>query len=128
MCHATKTTSRERERWESEVSIIKNLAHDNIVCFIELPGVLSLELERCNHTKLPILSMEYCSKGNLRRLLLEPENTCGLPEREVKVVLLDLTSAVKYLHSKNITHRDIKPENIVLQKCSNRPGNTIYKV
>jgi len=37
-----------------------------------------------------------------------------LTELEAKVVFIQLASALKYLHSKNIAHRDLKPENILL--------------
>jgi len=47
--------------------------------------------------------------------LNQPENCCGISETEAIKVMSEISSAVEYLHSYNITHRDLKPENIVLQ-------------
>lgn len=125
---SSKLTDRQKERWKSEVQMMQKMQHENIVNHVKLPTKLELVLSRCNGSKLPILSMEYCSKGNLRHVLTQPENLCGLHQDEVQYVILDMANAVKYLHNLNITHRDIKPENIVLQECGARPNKTLYKV
>lgn len=73
----------------------------------------------------PILCMEYCSGGDLRQVLSKPIHCSGLPEKDVMDILSDISSAVKYLHSKNVVHRDLKPENVVIQlnAQNNKVGN-----
>lgn len=107
---------------------MKIIKHENIVSFLEIPPELKEGLVKNNPTKLPLLSMEYCQKGNLRHLLQKPKNISGLEENDIRWILLDITSGLSYLHDLNITHRDIKPDNIVLQHCNSRASNTIYKI
>ena len=38
-----------------------------------------------------------------------------LPEKEIKIIMRQLLSAVAFIHRKNIIHRDIKPENIIIK-------------
>ncbi|XP_063922747.1 inhibitor of nuclear factor kappa-B kinase subunit beta-like [Zophobas morio] len=121
-------SDRQRRRWENEVQIMQTLNCENIVSFKPLPKHLEAVLLKYNPTKLPLLSMEYCVKGNLRRVLTQVKNLSGVPEQDVRIILSDIASAVAYLHKFNITHRDIKPENIVLQNSSGRPGDIIYKL
>ncbi|GJQ80313.1 IKK1 [Trypoxylus dichotomus] len=121
-------TKRQRERWINEVDIMKTLANENIVAYKELPSILKATFEKYNPTRLPILSMEYCTKGNLRKLLLQTKNLMGCDEEDVRCILKDVSNAVAYLHSKNITHRDIKPENIVIQDYEGRPSRHLYKL
>lgn len=83
-------------------------------------------LYKCNPSGLPILVMEYCEGGDLRRLLSKNSNCSGLPEVEVRAILKALRNAISYLHDMKITHRDIKPENIVLKKSPD--GGFVYKV
>ena len=56
------------------------------------------------------------------QLLLIPENNCGLPEFRVLKIAHDISSALEYLHDKQIIHRDIKPGNIILKDPSERVG------
>ncbi|XP_020296804.1 inhibitor of nuclear factor kappa-B kinase subunit alpha-like isoform X2 [Pseudomyrmex gracilis] len=107
-------TSVQQKRWSNEIDIMKRLKHPNIVKTELLPFELS-SVEK----DLPILCMEYCKKGNLRKILNQPENCCGIDEPEAIKIMTEISSAVEYLHSYNITHRDLKPENIVLQEENN---------
>ncbi|CAH0554672.1 unnamed protein product [Brassicogethes aeneus] len=121
-------TERQKQRWINEVDIMKTMNHPNIIAFKEIPPILKEGLHKKNITKLPILSMEYCDKGNLRTVLRKTKNCCGLSEIEVRDILLDITNGIEFLHKNSITHRDIKPDNIVLHNCMTRESNTIYKI
>lgn len=107
--------------------MMERIDNMNIVNCCKLPSNFKAELEKYNPTKLPMLSMEYCSQGDLRNLLFRGENCCGLPESDIRYLLSDLINAISYLHSLKITHRDLKPENVVLQTYD-RPNKIIYKL
>lgn len=113
-------TDKLRERWVQEVEILKKLDHPNVVKGLPVPEPLLVLA-----SSLPFLAMEYCSGGNLRKVLQRPENSCGLHERDVRCVLRDVTAGLRYLHSNHIIHRDLKPENIVIKDVD---GKAIYKI
>uniref|UniRef100_A0AAY4AKH9 Inhibitor of nuclear factor kappa-B kinase subunit alpha n=1 Tax=Denticeps clupeoides TaxID=299321 RepID=A0AAY4AKH9_9TELE len=104
-------TPRNKDRWIREIQIMKKLNHPNVVTAREVPE----EMKRIALNDLPLLGMEYCSRGDLRKMLSKPENCCGLRESEVLSLLNDVGSGIQYLHKNKIIHRDLKPENIVLQ-------------
>uniref|UniRef100_A0A670ITE8 IkappaB kinase n=1 Tax=Podarcis muralis TaxID=64176 RepID=A0A670ITE8_PODMU len=107
---------RNRERWCLEIQIMKRLNHPNVVAARDVPeGMQNLALN-----DLPLLAMEYCQGGDLRRHLNQLENCCGLRERAILILLSDIASALRYLHENRIIHRDLKPENIVLQQGKER--------
>jgi inhibitor of nuclear factor kappa-B kinase subunit alpha len=70
--------------------------------------------------------MEYCSGGDLRQVLLQPQHCTGLEEKQIRNILLNISSAIIYLHDHRIIHRDLKPENVVIQITSG--GKKIYKL
>lgn len=125
---ASSLTPKQKSRWKKEVDIMKIIKHQNVIGFKDIPSDLEKGLLKNNPTKLPLLSMEYCQKGNLRHLLQKPKNISGMEEREIRSILKDIASGLEHLHNLNITHRDIKPDNIVLQHCNHRKGNTVYKI
>ncbi|EFN80550.1 Inhibitor of nuclear factor kappa-B kinase subunit beta [Harpegnathos saltator] len=110
----TQLTPVQQKRWAIEVDIMGRLKHPNIV----KTGYLPFKFPNVENS-LPVLCMEYCRKGDLRKILNQPENCCGIEEIEAIKVMSEISSAVEYLHSHNITHRDLKPENIVLQDENN---------
>uniref|UniRef100_A0A673Y6Y4 Inhibitor of nuclear factor kappa-B kinase subunit alpha n=1 Tax=Salmo trutta TaxID=8032 RepID=A0A673Y6Y4_SALTR len=113
--------SKNRERWSREIQIMKKLSHDNVVRAREVPE----EMSSIALNDLPLLAMEYCSRGDLRKLLNKPENCCGLKESQVLSLLSHVGSGIQYLHENKIIHRDLKPENIVLQEAS---GKFVHKI
>ncbi|KAA6366217.1 MAG: putative NEK protein kinase, partial [Streblomastix strix] len=63
------------------------------------------------------LIMEYCSQGDLRKVIAELQQ---LPEEErlmrVWEILAQIFLALDHLHSHEVIHRDVKPENIFVME------------
>ncbi|KAG5836127.1 serine/threonine-protein kinase 35-like [Anguilla rostrata] len=61
--------------------------------------------------------MEFCEGGDLNQFILSRR-----PDpRTNKSFMLQLTSAVAFLHKNNIVHRDLKPDNILISEKSGAP-------
>ncbi|TRY64214.1 hypothetical protein TCAL_00495 [Tigriopus californicus] len=116
----TYCSSQHREQWRQEVDILQRLEHPNVVKSMPVPKDLW-----CLEDELPLMCMEFCSGGDLRKVLNMPTNCCGLPQAEIMAIISDLASALGFLHNRRIIHRDLKPENVVLQPSHKR---TIYKL
>ncbi|XP_062617886.1 inhibitor of nuclear factor kappa-B kinase subunit alpha-like [Saccostrea cucullata] len=116
----SEMTQKHRERWTLEVDIMKRLDHPNVIAAKEVPPVLNV-----GTGELPLLAMEYCPGGDLRKVLNKPEYCVGLKEFDIRCLVRDIASAIEYLHGKRIIHRDLKPENIVLQT---QEEQTVYKL
>lgn len=113
-------SDKHREQWRQEVDILQRLEHPNVVKSMPVPKDLW-----CLEDELPLMCMEFCSGGDLRKVLNMPTNCCGLPQAEILAIISDLASALGFLHNRRIIHRDLKPENVVLQPSHKR---TIYKL
>ncbi|AAS51174.1 ACL054Wp [Eremothecium gossypii ATCC 10895] len=129
---AIKAVSRSKlrnkkllENLEIEIAILKKIKHPHIVGLLE-----------CERTGTDFyLMMEYCALGDLtffikkRRSLMDKhplvrtlfekypppsEHHNGLNRVLVVNYLQQLSSALKFLRSKNLVHRDIKPQNLLL--------------
>ncbi|XP_051270978.1 serine/threonine-protein kinase 35 [Dicentrarchus labrax] len=61
--------------------------------------------------------MEFCEGGDLNQFILSrrPDS------RTNNSFMLQLTSAVAFLHENNIVHRDLKPDNILISEKSGAP-------
>lgn len=116
----TAITQKHKDRWKQEVDIMNRMNHPSVVKAVKIPEALVTKSD------LPILGMEYCSGGDLRKVLNKTENCCGLPEDQVRQILKQIASAIEYLHSLRIIHRDLKPENVVLQPQTG--GKILYKL
>lgn len=89
-------------KMKEEISILKQLKHENIVNFL---GYIE------TNSKLYII-MELIKSGTLSQWI--KAHIENITEVEASVIIGRLLSAVEYLHIKQICHRDIKPENIML--------------
>ncbi|XP_042535402.1 inhibitor of nuclear factor kappa-B kinase subunit beta isoform X1 [Dipodomys spectabilis] len=107
---------KNRDRWCLEIQIMRRLSHPNVVAARDVPE----GMQNLAPNDLPLLAMEYCQGGDLRKYLNQFENCCGLREGAILTLLSDIASALRYLHENRIIHRDLKPENIVLQQGEQR--------
>ena len=56
-------TPRNKKLWHQEVDIMKRLDHPNLVSAKDVPPPLDV-----SDDELPLLAMEYCSGGDLRKV------------------------------------------------------------
>jgi eukaryotic-like serine/threonine-protein kinase len=68
-----------------------------------------MELADCVHSGRQINPENYLA----RTLALELDTRFRLPARECLRIAIDLSEALRYLHSRQLIHRDIKPANII---------------
>ncbi|XP_060897789.1 serine/threonine-protein kinase 35-like isoform X1 [Labrus mixtus] len=61
--------------------------------------------------------MEFCEGGDLNQYILSRRPD----QRTNNSFMLQLTSAVAFLHKNNIVHRDLKPDNILISEKSGTP-------
>ena len=88
--------------FKSEAEILHSLKHDNIVPVNEV-------FEQ-NNTVYYVMSY----LGNVSLYQYVAENGGLLSEAKAKQIIMPLTSALAYLHNRNILHLDIKPDNIMM--------------
>lgn len=99
--------SKNQKEVINEAQILKKLDHPHIVKYF------------CSFLegKYLCIVMEYINGGDLHKLIKsQQEKKQFLPESEIWRMSSELSSAVSYLHSKNIIHRDIKTLNILVTK------------
>ena len=60
---ASEMTEKHKKRWQMEVNIMRKLDQENVISAMEVPPELEVR-----PNELPLLAMEYCSGGDLRRV------------------------------------------------------------
>jgi calcium-dependent protein kinase len=87
---------------ESEINILKELDHPNIVRFYET---------YIDYKYIHIV-MQMCTGGELFDRIVKLEK---FSEKEAAELMNKILSAVQHLHEHNICHRDLKPENFLFK-------------
>lgn len=102
-----RLTLKLQENLESEISILKNHAHRNIVRLYDI--------ERSD--KHIYIILEYCRGGDLQRFI-KNQPGARLGEATAQHFLRHLAAGLKFLNDRNLVHRDIKPQNLLLTENS----------
>jgi len=93
------TKTRARQKLISEIKIHKSLQHTNVVSFEHVFE---------DHENVYIL-LELCANQTLNELLKRRKR---LTELEVQCYLMQIISALKYMHNNKVIHRDLKLGNL----------------
>jgi len=106
--------------FRNEVRAAARLDHPNIVRLFDA-GAIPREADRASGGALvagsPYLVMELLTGG-----ALEPQGPPG-PWRSLRLILLDLLSALGHAHARGVVHRDLKPRNVLYAGAeSDEPG------
>mmetsp|Transcript_44345 Transcript_44345/g.77899 ORF Transcript_44345/g.77899 Transcript_44345/m.77899 type:complete len:596 (+) Transcript_44345:44-1831(+) len=110
----TKTVDRKRtDTFHTEIDIMKDLDHPCICKLLET-------FETGPHI---YFVMEFCSGGELFDKIIAKGY---VSEALTAEVIRQVSSALRYAHSRGICHRDIKPENVVF--CSKDENDTRVKL
>ena len=104
-------TVAEIEDFKNEFKRTLGLEHQNILC-----GIKYGEFNR-----RPYILFDLCTKSvgtviKQRR----PKTNQRFTEEEVALILADVSSALVYLHDRDILHQDVKPDNILVNKSLNQ--------
>lgn len=89
-----------------ELAVLKKVKHENIVLLYEIivfGDKIVMVLELAGHGDL----LEYIKLRG------------ALDERRSRRLVVQITAAIEYLHTRNIVHRDLKCENILLDRHNN---------
>ena len=110
-----ETEEDMQKRIAKEYKTMAALHHDNIVTYKTVFG--SPPLPR------PVIVMEYCSGGELSRLI-ETEKIKRFEIAEIKNFILQIAKGLAYMHCLGIMHRDLKSDNILIHRTVNK-GNVL---
>ncbi|XGW23648.1 hypothetical protein V3C99_005680 [Haemonchus contortus] len=111
---AVKVISKERfskksngvESMRAEVAILQRVCHSGIV-----------RLEFMCETKDKIFVVMEKMNGDMLEMILS-QAAGRLDERATRFLLVQILSALKYLHNQGIAHCDLKPENVLLSETN----------
>ena len=101
ICKSSLTKARARQKLMSEIKIHRSLFHTNIVKFEHF----------FEDSENVYILLELCTNQTLNELIRRRKR---LTELELQCYILQIISALKYLHAHKVIHRDIKLGNLFM--------------
>ena len=89
-------------------SNLQGVKSPNIVSYLGFDDYWDADGER--H---PVMIMEYCDGGNLRKKIGEIESQDPMDIQEAVNIMIQLSEGLRLVHQCRLFHRDISPENIL---------------
>jgi serine/threonine protein kinase len=114
-----KTSSLPAQQLESEIRIIAQLDHPNVIRMYEF-------FEDANNIHI---IMEFCSGGDILAKIKKAIK-CGsrIPYEYIRSVLQQVLRSLAFMNAQRIIHKDLKPENIMLIPSDSHNGLPVVKV
>ena len=106
---------KEEESIIKEIFFLKSLKHENI---IKIEDIYSDDLNI-------YIIFENIENGTLERLINKKEK---YSENQVKIIILQILLAIKYLNTNNFIHSDLKPQNIILTENFTFHDEEFFKI
>ena len=104
-----------RNEFMSEVQILKQLKHKNVIQLHDL----------CGQSKEPVMAMEFAQMDLYDGMSNFVRSTKKLPSLEsARLLSLDIVQGLKYIHSLGYVHFDLKFQNILLAEDSSNANGT----
>ena len=103
ICKDQLTKQRRRQKLMSEIKIHKSLSHQNVVDFEHF----------FEDSENVYILLELCPNQSLSELLRRRKR---LTELETQSYMLQIISALVYIHSRNVIHRDLKIGNLFISE------------
>lgn len=106
----SKFPTKEERALKNEVIILQTIDHPAVV-----------NLERMFETPERIFVVMEKMRGDMLEMILS--NAKGrLSERQTKVIVYQILTALRFLHNLDIVHCDLKPENVLLSGICSKSG------
>jgi serine/threonine protein kinase len=101
LLHQARSNQEEVERFQLEATLLTQLRHRHIVRAFDFGW----------EQDTPFLTMAYATGGTLREVF---DQKAPLPISNILPTVLQLASALRYVHNRHIIHGDVKPENVLI--------------
>ena len=117
---------RLQELIESEIEILSNLDHPNVIKFYGYTrrhGIYYLRMEYCNGGDVYEYLKGTNCKGDVKEKEVDLENrnsSGGFTNTFLYEFCCQIVSGLGYIHNKNIIHRDIKLHNVLIKTVNNK--------
>ena len=112
-------SAENRKMTFGEIELLRRLQHEYVVRYYHSweSEETAEEAKGGGPTNTLHILMEYCDEGSLEDAINEQKTTFGrqpFPIAKLRGWLLQLTSALEYVHAQRVIHRDLKTANVLL--------------